>query len=96
MYMGLPVGAPPGTKLAWALWCSKHQPKEIPTQAQVDGQLGTYLPVVIEIAAVVVLSVVGQRDIGCIDVGRAPDVVDGAAIFAATGVSRNAARPVLP
>ena len=36
----------------------KDQPEEVPTQAQVNRQLGSYLPVVIDVSTVVVLSIV--------------------------------------
>ena len=41
----------------------EHQPEEVPAQAEVDGQLRSNFPVVVDIAAVVVLAVVRQGDI---------------------------------
>ena len=42
----------------------QNQPEEVPTHTQVEGQLGSNLPVVVDVSAVVVLSVIGQGDVG--------------------------------
>src|SRR5712691_11415962 len=41
----------------------KNQPEEVPTHAQVKGQLGSDFPVVVDLGAVVILSVIGQGDV---------------------------------
>ncbi len=40
------------------------QSEEIPAQAKIDGELGSDLPVILDVGAVIVLSVIGQRNIG--------------------------------
>src|SRR5260370_12976368 len=52
----------------------KHQPEEVPTYAQVEDQLGSNLPVVVDVCTVVVLSVRGEGDVGDEYGIGAPDV----------------------
>src|SRR6185312_628897 len=42
----------------------KHQTEEVPAQAEIYCQLGSDLPIVVDVAAVIIFSVVGERDIG--------------------------------
>ena len=52
------------------------QTEVVPTQAQVKGQLGSYFPIIVKVSTVVVLSVVGQRNIRDTHRGSTPNVVD--------------------
>ncbi len=42
----------------------EDQPKEVPSQTQINCELGRNFPIIVDVAAVVVLSVVSQRYIG--------------------------------
>src|SRR5437763_14487665 len=50
--------------------------KVIPSQTQVQGQFRRHLPVVLKITAVVILSVIAERDIGGINIIRTTDIVN--------------------
>src|ERR1700674_4401412 len=41
-----------------------NQAEEIPTQTQIDGELGSKLPIIVDESTVVVLAVVGKRGVG--------------------------------
>ena len=49
-----------------------HEAEEIPAYAQIDGQLGSDLPIVVDIHAVVVLSVIGRITVGSVNLGCTP------------------------
>ena len=60
------------------------QPKEIPAQTEVNGQLASKLDVVVTIHTVIVFAVVGKRDVGEVDLSRATEESNCAAIRSAS------------
>ena len=60
------------------------QPKEIPAKAEVDSQLAGELDVVVTIHTVIVFAVVRKRDVGEVDLSRATEESNCAAIRSAS------------
>src|SRR5690348_17944782 len=50
--------------------------EEVPSQAEVHGQLFGHFPIVIEISAVIIFAVVGEGDVRHANVFGAADIVD--------------------
>ncbi len=67
-----------GNEVGLVVMVLVDQAKEVVTHAEVDGQLASDLPVVVEITAVVVLTVVGFGDVGGSNIGRTSEEINPA------------------
>ena len=61
---GRTVGGPLGNELAWAPWCSNTRPKKSQRKPRFTVSLGVTFQSSLIVTAVVILSVVRQRDVG--------------------------------
>src|ERR1035437_8249095 len=68
-------GCAAGDEIGLGAVVFKDQAKVIPAESEVNSQLGGKLPIVVEVRAVVVFSVVREVDVGGINVGGSDDII---------------------
>ncbi len=68
----------------------EHQPKEVIAQTEIDGEFRSDFPVVLDEAAIIVLAVVCEGDVGDVDLAGTANIVD--AVLTGTVKSSHSAR----